>query len=246
MLDNIYAVNNPQRAVNANAIQNMDELINPTFGGTLRTNGNPNEIVADMVVPFIGDKALAILEHVEHIRENRGYPRSIGGLDPEVLQNQTATAVAEQKASATSKIELYARNLAETGMKRLFRCIYKLLCKHQDTPKFVRLRGELVEMNPKIWDADMDVSINVGLGAGSRHDGLATGAHEAGANPAPSRPVEPLGHGGTVRPWVGEACRGFRPAYAGVVLQRGHAGSHSGMARSHGEPAQPGDGKNPG
>jgi hypothetical protein len=168
MLDNIYAVNNPQRAGNFGMIDNPDEIINPTFGGFVRTKGNPNEIISDLVVPFIGEQCLTVLEHMEHVREGRGYPRSIGGLDPEVLQNQTATAVAEQKASATSKIELYARNLAEIGMRRLFKCIYRLLCKHQNTPEFVRMKGELVEMNPKIWDADMDVSINVGLGAGSR------------------------------------------------------------------------------
>jgi hypothetical protein len=44
-------------------------------------------------VPYIGDKALLALQHFDQVREMRtGVSRSTMALDPEALQNQTATA----------------------------------------------------------------------------------------------------------------------------------------------------------
>ena len=84
------------------------------------------------------------------------------------MQNQTATANQNQKDSAYSQIELIARNQAELGWRRVFRQILKLIVKHQDRPRTIRLRDEWVEMDPRSWNANMDVQINIGLGTGSR------------------------------------------------------------------------------
>lgn len=89
-------------------------------------------------------------------------------LDPEALQNQTATAANNTKDAAYSQIELIARNQAELGWKRVFNQILKLIVKHQDRPRTIRLRDEWVEMDPRSWNANMDATINIGLGTGSR------------------------------------------------------------------------------
>ncbi len=49
----------------------------------------------------------------------------------------------------------------------------KLIVKHQDRARTIRLRGEWVKMDPRSWDAEMDVSINTGLGSGSRDRDMA-------------------------------------------------------------------------
>jgi hypothetical protein len=94
-------------------------------------------------------------------------------LDPEALQNQTATASQNQKDSAYSQIELIARTQAELGWRRVFKQILKLIVKHQDRPRTIRLRDTWVEMDPRSWNASMDVTINVGLGTGSRDRDMA-------------------------------------------------------------------------
>jgi hypothetical protein len=94
-------------------------------------------------------------------------------LDPEALQNQTATANQNQKDSAYSQIELIARNQAELGWRRVFRQILKLIVKHQDRPRTIRLRDTWVEMDPRAWNANMDATINIGLGTGSRDRDMA-------------------------------------------------------------------------
>ena len=56
-------------------------------------------------------------------------------LDPETLQNQTATAVQAGRDAAYSQIELVARNQAELGWKRVFKKILNLEIKHRDKPQ---------------------------------------------------------------------------------------------------------------
>ena len=55
-------------------------------------------------------------------------------------------------------------------MRDLFRGILRLVCKHQDQPRMVRLRNEFVPIDPRWWDATMDVSVNVGLGRGTDNE----------------------------------------------------------------------------
>jgi hypothetical protein len=70
-------------------------------------------------------------------------------------------------------MELIARIFAETGMKRLFTGILKLITKRQDAPRTIRLRNNWVPMDPRAWDATMDVSVNVGIGDGTTEERIA-------------------------------------------------------------------------
>lgn len=173
MLDNLYWVNNPMNAAEENSVVNPETLRSPRFGATVyyKKGSLPP---APLPVPFIGDKALLGLQHFDNVREMRtGVSRSTMALDPEGLQNQTATANNNQKDAAYSQIELIARNQAELGWKRVFRQILKLIVKHQDRPRTIRLRDEWVEMDPRSWNANMDATINIGLGTGSRDRDMA-------------------------------------------------------------------------
>jgi len=172
-LDNTYWVNNPMTAAEENSVANPETLRSPRFGATVyyKKGSLPP---APLPVPYIGDKALLALQHFDQVREMRtGVSRSTMALDPEALQNQTATASQNQKDSAYSQIELIARNQAELGWRRVFRQLLKLIVKHQDRPRTIRLRDTWVEMDPRSWNANMDVSINIGLGTGSRDRDMA-------------------------------------------------------------------------
>jgi len=173
MLDNLYWVNNAMNAAEENSVTNPEMLRSPRFGATVwyKKGSLPP---APLPVPFIGDKALLGLQHFDNVREMRtGVSRSTMALDPEALQNQTATAANNTKDAAYSQIELIARNQAELGWKRVFRQILKLIVKHQDRPRTIRLRDTWVEMDPRSWNANMDVTINIGLGTGSRDRDMA-------------------------------------------------------------------------
>lgn len=118
-----------------------------------------------------------MLEYAEQQQEARtGVGRSGQGIDTNALRRNgqmTATEVASIESGKNSRVEMIARIFAETGVKRLFRLILKLVCEHQDKARMVRLRNEWVEMDPRSWNAEMDLVINVGLGVGSRNERLA-------------------------------------------------------------------------
>jgi hypothetical protein len=170
-LDNLYWVNNPLTEAEEGTIENPDMMKAPIFGGTVwRKKGSmASAPINQLVIPFIGDKALMGLEHFDQVTEKRtGVSRSTMALDPETLQNQSATANQNQKDASYSQVELIARNMAELGWKRVFKMILRLLVKHQDRPRTIRIRDKWVDMDPRFWNANMDVTVSTGLGTGSR------------------------------------------------------------------------------
>ncbi len=175
-LDNLYASNLPMLQAELDSVINPEMLVNPKFGGVIwrKKGAMATSPVAPIAVPFVADKTLTALQHFDNVVEKRtGVSRATMALDPQTLQNQTATANQNQKDAAYSQIELIARNQAELGWTRVFRQLLKLIVKHQDRPRTIRLRDEWVDMDPRSWNADMDVTVNVGLGTGSRDRDMA-------------------------------------------------------------------------
>jgi hypothetical protein len=107
-----------------------------------------------------------MMDYMDQMREDRtGMSKAAMGLDPDALQSTTKAAVAATVSASQSRLELQARILAE-GMKKLFKGILYLMTTHQDKPRMVRLRNEWVQIDPRVWDASMDVNVNIGLGNG--------------------------------------------------------------------------------
>ncbi|MFC3445346.1 hypothetical protein ACFOLL_04435 [Falsochrobactrum ovis] len=169
LLDNLYQANIPDRIVDDSRVVNKDALYDRSIGNVLRVQGDPNGVVSDRTVPFVAKEALTGLGYMDEMIERRtGVSRSTMALDLEALQNQSATAVNAAQSAAYSKIELIARNFAEMGFKRFFRCALKIIVQNQDRAKTIRLRNQWVEMDPSSWNANMDFTVNVGLGSGSK------------------------------------------------------------------------------
>jgi len=171
MLDNLYLTNNA-RVLAVEGQTNLDDLLTSTAGGIIRVK-SPNA-VQQLVVQNVASQAFPMLQYLDTVQSKRtGVSDASQGLDPSILQNVTAAAVASMQQAGAGKIELIARIFAETGVKSLFKGILHLLCKYQDKARLVRMRGEFVEFDPRTWANQYDVSINVGLGAGNRQEQMA-------------------------------------------------------------------------
>jgi hypothetical protein len=169
-LDNLYLTNN-NRVGAVDGQVNLDDLLNATPGGIVRMK-NPAALVPLQVQSTFG-QAMPMLEYMDAVQAKRtGVNDAQQGLDPDVLSNVTAAAVAAMMKSNSGKLELIARIFAETGVKSLFRGILHLLGKYQDKPKIVRMRGKYVQFDPRTWNNEYDVSVNVGLGSGDRDQKL--------------------------------------------------------------------------
>jgi hypothetical protein len=167
-MDSLAQVIHPRTVVVEGQV-NIDDVMNNETGAIIRARA-PG-MVQPLAVPFVGQNAMPLIAYMDEVRAQRtGISQASQGLDPDVLQSTTKAAVTATVQGAQERIELIARIFAETGMKRLFRGLLKMLVRHQDRPRVVRLRGEWVEIDPRYWDAEMDVQVNVALGRGTDHD----------------------------------------------------------------------------
>ena len=171
ILDNLYLTNNARMGVVEGQV-NLDDMLTVTAGGVVRIK-NPNAIVP-LTVPATASQSFPMLQYLDSVQSKRtGVNDAQQGLDPNILQNTTATAVAAMQSAAAGKIEMIARLFAETGVKDLFQKILQLLCKYQDKARVIRLRGKYITIDPREWTNGFDVSINVGLGTGNKQEQMA-------------------------------------------------------------------------
>lgn len=171
MLDSLAMSIHPRTAVVEGQV-NMEDALNTEVGAIIRMKA-PG-MAAPFALPFVGKEAFPMMDYMDQLKEDRtGISRAAAGLDPDALQSTTKAAVAATVNAAHQHIELIARIFAETGMKRMMRGLLKLVASHQDKERVVRLRGKWVPVSPAVWNADMDVQVNVAVGSGSVEDRIA-------------------------------------------------------------------------
>jgi len=171
MLDNLYLSNNARMAVVDGQV-NLDDMLTVTPGGIVRVK-NP-QAITPLSVPLVASQAFPMLGYMDQVQQKRtGVTEASQGLDPNILQNTTATAVAMVQNAGAARVELIARIFAETGVKDLFKKILHLVCKYQDRQRIVRMRGKFVAIDPREWSNEYDISVNVGLGTGNREQQMA-------------------------------------------------------------------------
>jgi hypothetical protein len=165
LLNSVYWATNPQRFAKGK-IMNPDQLDNPTFGGTVF--GDANATVENLESPPVGEIALAGIQYMDEVSSRRtGVNSQSMALDPETLQNQSATANNNAMAASRSQPELIARNMA-VGWGKVGRKLLRLMNKHDGKPRTILVKGKPVQIDPRQWNTDMHVNINTGLGTGSR------------------------------------------------------------------------------
>ena len=168
ILNNLSMSNLPRMAVTDSV--NLDDLMNLELGGIVRTRTAPSQSIQNLAVPFTASQSLGVMEYVDRIVEDKtGITKASMGLDPDSLQSVTKAGVQATLQAQQGQIEVMARNIAE-GLKELFGKMLRCYTKHQDAPTVMRLKGNFVPIDPKVWQsASMDSVVNVGLGTG-RHD----------------------------------------------------------------------------
>jgi len=171
MLDNLYLTNNSRVGAVEGQV-NLDDLLNSTAGGIIRMK-NPNAIVPMQVQSSAG-QSFPMLEYLDGVQAKRtGVSDMNQGLDANVLQNVSATAVATMTAQSQGKLELIARIFADTGVKNLMQGILHLVCKYQNEPRAMAINGKPLNIDPREWDNQYNVTINVGLGNGTGNEKVA-------------------------------------------------------------------------
>ena len=171
LMDNMYNQNFGRYAV-LEGQANLDDLLTQRPGGVVRVK-SPNAVMP-LATPSLEPYSFQMLEYLDSVRESRaGVSKMSQGLSEDALTSHTtATAVNAVMTASQSRVELIARNFAETGVKNLMARIYQLLLKNQDKERVVMLRNEWIPVRPDAWNDKFDCTVSVALGNGNKDQQL--------------------------------------------------------------------------
>jgi len=168
ILDSLAQSIHPRTAI-VEGQANLEDVLNTEVGAVIRMRA-PG-MVQPFTTPFVGQAAFPMLDYLDDIKQTRtGISKAAAGLDADALQSTTKAAVSATVNAAHQHIEMIARIFAETGLRKLFTGILKLVVENQDRARMVRLRNKFVPIDPRSWDSKMDVVVNVGVGDGTIED----------------------------------------------------------------------------
>ena len=167
LMDNMYNQNFGRYAV-LEGQANLDDLLTQRPGGVVRVK-SPNAVMP-LTTPPLEPYSFQMLEYLDGVRESRaGVNKYSQGLNENALTSHTtATAVNAVMTAAQSRVELIARNFAETGVKDLMKAIYTLLQKNQDQERVIMLRNKWIPIRPDMWKDWYDCTVSVALGTGNK------------------------------------------------------------------------------
>lgn len=171
VLDNVALTNSPRTEI-VEGMVNIDDFLNNEIGGVVRTK--TAGAINQLTVPFVAGQTLSAVEYFDaQIDHKTGVSAASSGLDPNALSNTTATAVNATVQGAASQIETMARNLAEGGVTQLFKLMMKLTIENCDKIEMMAIAGnDYMPVDPRSWNKEMDVTVNVGLGTGREGERL--------------------------------------------------------------------------
>ncbi|NQY99003.1 MAG: hypothetical protein HRT82_17755, partial [Henriciella sp.] len=170
MNDNIRISQRPRNVVHPDI--DLDDMLTYRDNGIIRMEEDtkilPQNAVMPLTIPYTGDKTLQVIQYVDQARaQTTGALLANQGLDADKIMSETATRFNGIKDSSDAKVELIARNYAETGFRKLYEGIAWLASRFQDTQTEIRVLGKQLTVNPTSWKYKHHIQSNVGLGAGN-------------------------------------------------------------------------------
>ena len=158
---------------------NIDDVLNTDIGQPIRVRA-PG-MVQPFTVPFAGKEAFPVLGYLDDAKENRtGVSKASAGLNADALQSSTSAAVSATMSGAQGRIELICRHFAEGGLKQIFKVTNNLIIKHQNAQDVFRLEGKFIPVDPRYWNNDKDMIVNVAISKSSDEEKYAILAQLAG------------------------------------------------------------------
>jgi len=171
-LDNTYQINN-QRAVTSNKVD-LDDWLNNEVGASIPADdttavGHVVPIAPQSIVPHM----VPLLEYWDQVGQDRtGIAGGAEPLDPKAF-HETFGGANLMLGQMMKRLLFYARTMAETGFKDAGKKILRCIVYNQDATRTVRLNNQWVPVDPRRWNASLDVKVVAGLGHGTKESRLA-------------------------------------------------------------------------
>lgn len=173
VLDNVYLSNNPITDVVEGQV-NLDDVLQPRPGGIRRVKSL--DAIRTGSVPFVAGAGLQMIEQFDQVRDTRtGVTELNSAVNAESLAkgNVGSEGVQALMNQGAQRLRLIARVLAETGIKRMYYLMLKLVTQHQDRPQQVKINGRWLQIDPREWKTRYRMEISVGVGTFGRQQQIA-------------------------------------------------------------------------
>lgn len=202
LMDNIYAHGRPRLAVDDSdgtmdgGKVDLDDAMNHRIDGIVRTDGPPMNAIMPLVVPYIGNESLQVIQFMDAQKSvSLGNQMANQGLDADQFGKETATRFAGVEEAQEAKIELVSRVYAETGYRELYEGVIWLAQHFQDSATEIMVLGKPLTVDPTKWRYEHYCASQVGLGAGDTKESIAN------LGVTLNQQVSMIGSGSTVSDW---------------------------------------------
>lgn len=173
-LNNGYFQNNESHVVNQFRVNTkaMADGKRPGLLMNMLIDSDPNACIAALptkpLAPSISNIYTKIMPEVKGKRT--GYTPFSMGMDPKALVNRTSGGVSQHMNASQGPRELMNRCFAETGIKDLFQAFVDMNIDFFDQEISIQINNKWTRINPSMINSRSDVSIDVGIGTGTKQD----------------------------------------------------------------------------
>ncbi len=174
MLDSVYQSVVPRIAADTGKVsqKGLDALLTVRPGVVIETTGAPGDALMPFQVPDLSGPALSAMQWVDRIAQSRtGVTREAQPMDPDALHDTAKGQELINDAASIRKEEI-ARNLA-VGLQQFGMKLYRLVHKHQNEARSLKIAGQWRNIDPRAWEADVRCTVSVGLGTGAKEKQIA-------------------------------------------------------------------------
>jgi len=141
----------PPKAINVEAIVDVNDLLDTAPGSFIRCRGDVNAAVSVMPSSGIGTETLPFFEYIDNVVESRtGTSKMSQGINANAF-TQTAFGTAAVMSAAQEKMMLVTAIIANTGLGDIYKKIIKLAAEYLKEPENIKLRQEFKQIDPSKW-----------------------------------------------------------------------------------------------
>lgn len=145
-----------------------EDVMSDDIGAAIRTRANPAEAVYSFATAFVGKDAFDAATYLDALNQRRtGVSDASKGIDPKAFQSTNLSGIDAIITGAQERIELIARTVAECGVKQMYQGLLREIVQHPNPGEMQEIRGQWINVDASLYDADMRCVVNPMLGKGS-------------------------------------------------------------------------------
>ena len=161
-LDSFYQNVNKQKVVQEGQV-NLDDLLTTRPGGVIRAKGH--NAVMELGGTPMGQEAFQLLQFADEQKRSRTGVSADAAMHNQLVSNESAHAVERVMSASEMLVGLIVRNIAETGIRPVYRLIRDNLVRYHNGSVPFRFKGNWVNVDPSQWGPRSRMIVTVGAGA---------------------------------------------------------------------------------